>query len=101
VREAFLGLSGRGQDKKKRKEKEEDFSQRLSSFERYWTFRTNRRSAEFISVTDGSIFSFDTLGSVLGKDYAVAIVTLFCGTLAESAIFMFYQHFAPEGSFLL
>ena len=29
----------------------------------------------------GSIFSFATLGSALGKDYAGAIVTLFCGTL--------------------
>jgi hypothetical protein len=29
----------------------------------------------------GSIFSFATPGSALGKDYAVAIVTLFCGTL--------------------
>ena len=29
----------------------------------------------------GSIFSFATPGTALGKDYAVAIVTLFCGTL--------------------
>jgi uncharacterized membrane protein YccC len=29
----------------------------------------------------GSILSFATLGSALGKDYAGAIVTLFCGTL--------------------
>ena len=29
----------------------------------------------------GSIFSFATLGSALGKDYAAAIVTLFYGTL--------------------
>jgi hypothetical protein len=29
----------------------------------------------------GSIFSFATIGSALGKDYAGAIVTLFFGTL--------------------
>jgi hypothetical protein len=31
----------------------------------------------------GSIFSFTALGSVLGKDYAGAIVTFFCGTLYQ------------------
>ena len=34
----------------------------------------------FLLLT-GSIFSFATLGSTSGKDYAGAIVTLFCGTL--------------------
>ena len=39
----------------------------------------------------GSIFSFATQGSALGKNYAGAIVILFCGTLLiyyQSALFV-------------